>query len=128
MISAILAVVLAVPCADPSAANYGAEGDCVAVAIDGGRPGEDDSPVLITLAGTKIAILPGETLANGTSCLTYDKAASVRDDLATKNARISTLEAAPPSPGAFSVIVGGVAVVIAAVVFFFLGRATAPAK
>ncbi len=61
---------------------------------DGGRPGQFDAPVLIDLAGGVTKITGVEPLAPGTTCLTYEKAESVRDDLAEKNARAASLEAA----------------------------------
>lgn len=64
----------------------------LAQAPDAGRPGENDAPVLIDLAGHQLP-LDGGVLPPGTACLTYDKAASLRDDLADKNARADSAEA-----------------------------------
>lgn len=93
--------------------------------VDAGRPGEFDPPVLIDLTGSKRTITGVEPLPLGVSCLTYDKAASVRDDIASKNARVASLEASLGTSWPVVVIVAAAGVVaagIAAGAGFYAGQ------
>ena len=81
--------------------------------VDAGRPGEFDPPVLIDLTGSKRTITGVEPLPLGVSCLTYDKSASVRDDLASKQARIESLEGSLATNWPVVVIVAAAGVVAA---------------
>lgn len=91
---------------------------------DAGRPGEFDSPVLIDLPGRIDDLSDGAAaiegcfpvktcLPAGTTCLTYDKAASIRDDLAAKNARVASLETSLSTNWPLVVIVAGLGVLAA---------------
>ncbi len=80
--------------------------------VDAGRPGENDAPVLIDLQGS-IVTLDGGALPPGTACLTYDKAKSIRDDLADKNARVASMDASLSTNWPVVWIVAGVGVLAA---------------
>lgn len=99
--------------------------------LDGGA-GELDAPVLILLDGRKLDLSDGKLAADpddarqgcytvaqcvpqGVSCLAYDKAASVRDDLADKNARVASLEKSLGTNWPVVAIVAAVGLVVAGV-------------
>ena len=75
-------------------------------------PGVTDSPVLIQLDGSRRTITGVEPLDLGTVCLSHDKAASIRDDLADKNARVASLEASLSTNWPLVAIVAGVGVLL----------------
>ena len=75
--------------------------------------GANDVPVLLHLDGSRQTLTGVEPLPLGTVCLDHPKAASVRDDLAAKNARVASLEASLGTNWPVVVIVAAAGVVAA---------------
>ena len=82
------------------------------LAADPVDPGATDVPVLLHLDGSRQTITGVEPLPLGTVCLDHPKAASVRDDLASKNARVASLEASLRTNWPVAVILAVAGVVV----------------
>lgn len=118
----------------------------LAATPDAGQPGEFDAPVLIDINGTSTQISDGvlapdpddasrgcfgvkQCLPQGATCLTYAKAASIRDDLASKNARVASLETSLSTNWPLVLIIAGAGIVAAgaaAVGGYVAGRNSVP--
>lgn len=81
------------------------------------HPDADRTPVLIDEHGSISRILGTEPLPPGTTCLTYPKAVSLRDDLVASHAKLDVYEASQPNWALILGVSAGVAVVVGAVAF-----------